>query len=185
MLRRTLASRVPRKSETAPWRGHHFYGRVIKGRKPGETMFFESLFQTDAVRQSFWVGDYKHKHLLKTGREHRGQVPASPAPGTFQALGPMHSKLHLGGHPVPTRESRHLPLMPVTNRSVFEHREEMTHDFNMKMRVDKKALHTAREVEFHQWYNQVQRVRGRWCRENGVTSRGSYTRAVDAAEYWD
>ena len=185
MLRRSRPLAIPRKFQQTPNRNSHFFSRPQRGLKSGDELVWEHLFQTDAIRRSFWVGDFKHRHLVRTGREHVGPVPQSPAPGTFQSLGPMHSVLHLGGHPVPTRESRHLPLMPVTQRSVFEHREEIRDAFSKKMRNDKRMLATAREVDFHQWYNQVQRVRGRWCRDNGVTSRGSYTRAVDAAEYWD
>lgn len=188
-MRRTIPflSLGPKGFETAPGGlGDHSFRRVHNYHlKSGEKQMFDHLFNTDHVRTSFWASDYKHKYLVKHGKDHQGPVPPSPAPGTFQELSPEHSRLHLGGHPVPSRETRRLPLMPVTSRSFFEHKQEATLDFQEKTRKDRLLLKEARELEFHNWYKKVQQVRGRWCRDNNVTSRGNYGRAVDAAEYWD
>ena len=187
-MHRTCSVRFGYKSfEKAPGNlGDQSFRRIPNFRlQNGEKKMFETLFNADSIRTSFWASDYKHKYLIKHGKEHAGPVPMSPAPGTYQQLSPEHSRLHLGGHPIPSRETRRLPLMPVTARSVFEHRQEMEADWKEKTRKDRLLLKEQRELEFHNWYKKVQQVRGRWCRDNNVTSRGNYTRAVDAAEYWD
>lgn len=74
--------------------------------------------------------------------------------------------------------------MAVTPRVVAEHRVEKTIEFGKRIRRDRRMLMELRDREFYEWYGKLQRVRGRWCRAQGVTSRGVYTKAVDAAEIW-
>lgn len=133
-------------------------------------------------RASFWVNDFKHQHLIKTGRDFTGTVPATPYSGTYQHL--HEASKYIDNHPAPPRETRRLPLMAVTPRVVAEHRVEKTIEFGKRIRRDRRMLMELRDREFYEWYGKLQRVRGRWCRAQGVTSRGVYTKAVDAAEIW-
>jgi hypothetical protein len=160
--------------------------RYAKGRKhinPWNREYWRTLQDPDRQRGSFWVSDFKHKYLMRTGGDYQGAVPISPAPGTYQNLTHEHAALMLG-HPKPQRESRHLPIMPLTARVVWERRTEKWSDFSRKVRRDRRIILEVRDVEFHEWYAKLQRVRGRWCRDQGIASRGVYSAAVDAAEIW-
>lgn len=149
---------------------------------PYGRMYWRTLLSEDHARPSFWVSDFRHKYLAKHGTDFQGQVPASPAPGTYQGFSDVHKIL--ANHPKPQRESRHLPVMPMTPRVVFEHAQEKRIDFAKKMHHDRRLVEQLRTHEFWGWYMKLQRVRGRWCKEHGVSSRGVYGPAVDAAELW-
>lgn len=144
--------------------------------------FWRITMDENFARASFWASDFRHRHLAQTGTDFAGKVPASPAPGTFQGFQDVQKIL--GGHPKPQRESRHLPIMPLTPRVVFEHENEHRMLTSRKMHSDRRKVEVLRHQEFWGWYMKLQRVRGRWCKENGVASRGVYGPAVDAAELW-
>ena len=145
--------------------------------------FWKKVFNTDRRRTSFWVSDFKHKYLIRTGKYYTGKVPESPPPGYLPTTQESVRMLNKHPHP-PRRETRHLPIMPLTPRIVYEHDVEAEDAFFLARDKYKVLLEETREYEFYNWYNRVQRVRGRWCREQGVTSRGAYGPAVDAAEIW-
>lgn len=149
---------------------------------PYNRMFWRDIMNNNHSRGSFWVSDFRHRYLAKTGMDYQGRVPSSPAPGTYQGFSDVHKILL--NHPKPQRESRHLPVMPMTPRVVYEHAQEKRIDFDKKVRRDRRQISQLRTQEFWSWYTKLQRVRGRWCREQGVSSRGVYTPAVDAAELW-
>jgi hypothetical protein len=136
----------------------------------------------DHARTSFWISDFRHRYLLKTGTDYQGKVPSSPQPGLYQGFKEV-SKI-LGGHPKPSRESRHLPIMPLTPRVVYEHENEKRILTSRRMRTDRRRIEELKTHEFWGWYMKLQRVRGRWCKEQGVASRGVYGPAVDASELW-
>jgi hypothetical protein len=144
--------------------------------------FWRVVMNEQHKRPSYWIGDFKHKHLVKTGGDFYGRVPASPQAGMYQGF--TDTRKILDGHPKPSRETRHLPIMPLTPRVVYEHRQEKRIDFMKKFNSDRRKLQTMRHHEFWGWYNKLQRVRGRWCKEQGVSSRGVYGPAVDASELW-
>lgn len=144
--------------------------------------FWRTIMNEDHARPSFWVSDFRHKYLTRTGSDFQGRVPASPAPGMYQGFSDVHKLL--ANHPKPQRESRHLPVMPMTPRVVYEHAQEKRIDYDRQMRADRRRVEQLKVMEFWGWYTKLQRVRGRWCREQGVTSRGVYGPAVDAAELW-
>ena len=127
--------------------------------------FWRSALDPTYLRTSFWTSDFKHQHLVRTGGDYTGKVPQSPYPGTYRNQ-PDVSKL-LGGHPRPQRESRHLPVMPTTPRFIYEKMCEHRIDWMKKMRLDRRRMEHVRNTEFHEWYGKLQRVRGRWCREQG------------------
>eukprot|EP00796_Vickermania_ingenoplastis_P008349 gene8349-5848_t len=145
-------------------------------------MYWRTVMNEDFGRPSFWTSDFRHEYLKKHGADYHGRVPASPAPGRYQGFGDVHKLL--ANHPKPQRESRHLPVMPMTPRVVHEHAQEKRIDLSKRMRLDRRRIEALKQEEFWGWYNKLQRVRGRWCREHGVTSRGAYGPAVDAAELW-
>lgn len=149
---------------------------------PYGRQFWRTIMNEDHARPSFWVSDFRHKYLVKTGADYQGKVPSSPAPGMYQGFSDVHKIL--ANHPKPQRESRHLPVMPMTPRVVYEHSQEKRIDFAKKMRSDRRHVEQLKHLEFWGWYMKLQRVRGRWCREQGVSSRGVYGPAVDAAELW-
>lgn len=131
---------------------------------------------------SFWASDFRHKYLMKTGTDFHGQVPATPQAGMYQKF--EDTRLMLHGSPKPSRESRHLPIMPLTPRVVYEHDQETKIAARKKMRTDRHRVEELKNQEFWGWFMKLQRVRGRWCKEQGVSSRGIYGPAVDAAELW-
>lgn len=145
-------------------------------------MYWRHIMNEDHARPSFWVSDFRHEYLKKHGTDFQGRVPASPSPGLYQGFSDVHKILL--NHPKPQRESRHLPVMPMTPRVVFEHAQEKRIDFDKKARLDRRRIEALKQEEFWGWYNKLQRVRGRWCREHNVSSRGVYGPAVDAAELW-
>ncbi len=163
---------------------------VIPGKKIGarttmnwEKQFWQKIFNTERNRTSFWVSDFKHKYLIRTGKYYTGKVPESPPPGYLPNT--WSSERFLNRHPEPPkRETRHLPIMPLTPRVVYEHNVESEDAYFVARDKYKIILKETRELEFHNWYNRLQRVRGRWCREQGVASRGAYGPAVDASEIW-
>lgn len=139
----------------------------------------------DFTHNPFWVSDFKHRYLIATGRDYLGAVPVMPAPGMYPLL--RHNKnirRTMGGHHTAMQETRHLPIMPLTPRVVYEHRYEKINEFKKKVKEDRRIIFGMREHEFHDWYMKLQRVRGKWCRQNEVSSRGIYGPAVDAAEMW-
>jgi hypothetical protein len=75
-------------------------------------------------------------------------------------------------------------MMPLSARVVYERRQEAYRDYLLHQQKYRRMLHEVRETEFFNWYSRAQRVRGRWCREQGIASRGIYGPAVDAAEIW-
>lgn len=135
-------------------------------------------------RTSFWTSDFRHKYLVKTGTDYQGVIPASPTAGTYQRFRGFDTRHVLAGHPLPTRESRQLPVIPLTPRVVYEHRNEQRIDFARQTKRDRAKIIEMRDREFHEWYSKLQRVRGKWCRENEIASRGVYGPAVDSAEIW-
>lgn len=149
---------------------------------PYGRMFWRVTMDENHARSSFWSSDFRHRYLVKTGTDYAGKVPASPQPGLYQGFGDVRKIL--SGHPKPSRESRHLPIMPLTPRVVVEHENEHRIAVGRKMREDRRKIEDLRTREFWGWYNKLQRVRGRWCKEHGVASRGVYGPAVDAAELW-
>lgn len=149
---------------------------------PYGRQYWRNIMNEDHARPSFWVSDFRHEYLKKHGLDYQGSVPASPAPGRYQNFTDVHKLLN--NHPKPHRESRHLPVIPMTPRVVYEHAQEKRIDFGKQMRLDRRRIEILKQEEFWGWYNKVQRVRGRWCRENGIASRGAYGPAVDAAELW-
>lgn len=163
---------------------NRIYNRRWSGSRTGayNRMYWRSLLDENHKRPSFWVSDFRHKYLVKTGTDYQGRVPASPAPGMYQGFTEVEHIL--SNHPKPQRESRHLPVMPMTPRVVYEHAQEKRIDFSKTMRRDRRRVEELKTLEFWGWYMKLQRVRGRWCREQGVSSRGVYGPAVDAAELW-
>eukprot|EP00758_Cryptobia_borreli_P012773 Tbor_TRINITY_DN5773_c4_g2::TRINITY_DN5773_c4_g2_i1::g.20533::m.20533 len=151
---------------------------------PYQNMFWRRLTDPEFQQGTYWVSDFKHRYLAAMGRDYRGKIPETPPPGTY--TGVIHTKRRAvsGGHPLFDRETRHLPVMPLSARSVYEHRAEKRIDFLAEYSADRRKLVQMREHEFYEWYMKLQRVRGRWCRENGIRSRGVYGPAVDAAEIW-
>lgn len=160
------------------------YRRQNSGSRtnPYNRQFWRTTMDDNFARTSFWASDFRHRHLARTGADFTGRVPMSPAPGTFQGFGDVRKIL--SGHPKPSRESRHLPIMPLTPRVVFEHENEHKILTARKMRSDRRRIEDLRHQEFWGWYMKLQRVRGRWCKESGIASRGVYGPAVDAAELW-
>lgn len=152
-------------------------GRTMPGRQ-----FWHRINNDEYQRKSFWVSDFQHKYLVKTGSDFRGKIPESPAPGMYQKYDVF--KRHLSGHMKPGRESLHLPIAALTPRVAFEHRMEAKHELRQRTSTARRQLEELRKQEYFEWYNKVQRVRGKWCREQGISSRGCYTAAVDAAEIW-
>lgn len=161
------------------------YGRKWSSSRtnPYGRLYWRNVMNEDFARPSFWVSDFRHEYLKKHGTDYQGKVPSSPPPGRYQGF---HSDVHklLSNHPKPQRESRHLPVIPMTPRVVYEHAQEKRIDFGKRMRLDRRRIETLKQEEFWGWYNKLQRVRGRWCREHSITSRGVYSPAVDAAELW-
>jgi hypothetical protein len=179
-----LGARYGRILPLRPWVSPK--GKLNKGSERSmyfEKAFWERVMNEDRHRTSFWVSDFKHKYLIRTGKYYSGKVPESPPPGY---LADTHDvRKFLGNHPAPPkRETRHLPVMPLTPRVVFEHSEEAEDAYFVARDKYRRMLQETRELEFHNWYTRLQRVRGRWCREQGVTSRGAYGPAVDASEIW-
>lgn len=173
------------------------YGRVyairpvvMAGRKKGaitnmgyEKKFWDRIYNADRLRTSFWASDFKHKYLIRTGKFYTGKVPESPPPGYLPNTFAVEQ--YLNNHPAPPkRETRHLPVIPLTPRVAYEHLSESEDAYFVARDKYKQILKETRELEFNNWYNRLQRVRGRWCREQGVASRGAYGPAVDAAEIW-
>lgn len=158
----------------------------VKGSRQHENFnkrFWQYAMRTDRNRSSFWVSDFRHKYLIRTGRYFTGKVPESPPPGYLPNV--IDSERYMNRHPAPpTRETRHLPIMPLTPRVVYEHRVEAEEAYFGDKLKFRRIMMEQREVEFHNWYSRLQRVRGRWCREQGVASRGVYGPAVDASEIW-
>lgn len=138
----------------------------------------------DERRAPFWVSDFKHRYLIRTGKEHTGPMPPGPAPGSYPNLHPVTLQLYLRDFKPADRETRRLPLMPRTARVVYEHDQELKDEVKRTRRANMMILDEAKELELFQWYQKLQRVRGRWCRDQGVTSRGVYSPAVDASELW-
>lgn len=138
----------------------------------------------DTRRASFWVSDFKHRYLVRTGKEHRGQVPANIPAGMYPGMHPESLRTTLRDYQPADRETRRLPIVPQTARVVHEHYLELHNEFWQGVRRDRAIMREVREVELHQWYNKAQKVRGRWCRDQGIASRGVYSPAVDAAELW-
>jgi hypothetical protein len=146
--------------------------------------FWAHVMLLHRTRTSFWTADFRHKYLVRTGRYYTGKVPESPPPGYLPDLADTHNA-YLDRHPIPPkRETRALPVMPLTPRVVYEHRRETEEAFFAKNKRYRGILKETRDVEFYQWYSRLQRVRGRWCREQGIRSRGAYGPEVDAAEIW-
>lgn len=149
--------------------------------------FWRRVTDPEFIKPSFWASDFKHRYLINTGRDYTGPLPASPAPGMYRGFY-KHNDIkltnRLNNHQAPTRESRHLPVMPMTPRVVYEYSREQRQDAVAMQRADKRAISEMKETEFHEWYMKLQRVRGKWCRENSIRSRGVYGPAVDAAELW-
>ncbi len=159
-----------------------------KGGKfmPYKRLAWQALYpeiEGGRVRPSFWTSDFKFKHLLRTGNDFKGAIPKAAPPGAYQNTNSSTTHLELK-QTRPNRETRALPMMPVTARSVYEHRKEVAELFHRKTRTDFDRLMELRDQEFFDWYSKLQRVRGRWCRAQGVTSRGNYGKAVDASEIW-
>lgn len=184
MLQNTLVlCRKAIQAYPVPPRTRHYSRKWSSSRTNAYSrMYWRTLLNEDHARPSFWVSDFRHKYLAKHGTDYQGQVPASPAPGMYQGFSDVHKIL--ANHPKPQRESRHLPVMPMTPRVVFEHAQEKRIDFSKKMHHDRRLVEQLRTLEFWGWYMKLQRVRGRWCKEHGVSSRGVYGPAVDAAELW-
>ncbi|EAN79766.1 uncharacterized protein TEOVI_000273100 [Trypanosoma equiperdum] len=160
------------------------YDRRWSGSRtnPYNRQYWRVIMNENYSRPSFWVSDFRHRYLMRTGTDYQGQVPSSPQPGLYQGFSDVHKLL--ANHPKPQRESRHLPVLPMTPRVVFEHANEKRIDTAKKMRRDRRRIEELKTLEFWGWYMKLQRVRGRWCREQGVSSRGVYGPAVDAAELW-
>jgi len=148
--------------------------------------FWRRITDPEYVQPSVWTGDFKHRYLANTGRDYVGPLPASPAAGMYRGFSTNKLlQMRLGKNaPVAERESRHLPVMPITPRAVFEYKREVSQDYFAMVRSDKRVISQLKENEFHEWYMKLQRVRGKWCRENSIRSRGVYGPAVDAAEIW-
>ncbi|KAG5474976.1 hypothetical protein CUR178_04426 [Leishmania enriettii] len=184
MLQSTLVlCRKALQAYPVPPRARNYERRWSSSRtNPYSRMFWRTVLNEDFARPSFWVSDFRHRYLAKHGVDYQGRVPASPAPGTYQGFSDVHKIL--ANHPKPQRESRHLPVMPMTPRVVFEHAQEKRIDYAKKMHRDRRLVQQLRTHEFWGWYMKLQRVRGRWCKEQGVSSRGVYGPAVDAAELW-
>jgi hypothetical protein len=138
----------------------------------------------DTRRVPFWVSDFKHRYLIRTGREHRGVMPAQAPSGMYQGLHRRNMHTILRVFAPANRETRRLPILNLTPRVVYEHKLELKHQFAINLKTNKAILREVRDVELHQWYTKLQRVRGRWCRDQKITSRGVYSPAVDAAELW-
>ena len=138
----------------------------------------------DSRRAPFWVSDFKHRYLIRTGKEHAGPMPAHPLPGAYPGVTGYTLLKQLRDFAPPDRETRRLPIVPLSARVVYEHREQLKAEFSRTYIANKRILAEAREIELFQWYGKLQRVRGKWCRAQGVTSRGVYSPAVDAAEIW-
>ena len=134
-------------------------------------------------RPSFWASDFKHRYLIQTGGDYKGQIPQVPAPGSYPGLS-EHDLHSLGGGEIPGRESRHLPQRSITAKLVWEDFQEQKFMWNYHRASARVKLSDLRDVEMFEWYTKLQRVRGRWCREQGIASRGVYGPAIDAAEMW-
>ena len=151
------------------------------------SFFWRRITDPAFMQTSFWASDFKHRYLINTGRDYTGPLPASPAPGMYTGFhkhgDPVLSD-RLNNHHAAKRESRALPVMPMTPRVVYEYEREQRQDAFAMQRSDKAAISELKETEFYEWYMKLQRVRGKWCRENEIRSRGVYGPAVDAAELW-
>lgn len=184
MLRTTpIAWRKTIQHYPVPPRTRHFSRKYSSSRTNAYgRMYWRTIMNEDHARPSFWVSDFRHEYLKKHGVDYNDRVPSSPAPGMYQGFTDVHKLL--ANHPKPQRESRHLPVMPMTPRVVYEHSQEQQIDLSKKMRLDRRRIQNLKQNEFWGWYNKLQRVRGRWCREHNIRSRGVYGPAVDAAELW-
>jgi hypothetical protein len=144
--------------------------------------FWQSVLMRDRHRTSYWTADFRHKYLIRTGRYYTGKVPESPPPGYLPDVRDGHEYFLDGHPPAPPRETRHLPVIPLTPRVVYEHRVETEDAYFARKRKYRAILTETRDMEFYNWYSRVQRVRGRWCREQNIRSKGIYGPEVDAAE---
>uniref|UniRef100_A0A7S1QQN5 Uncharacterized protein n=1 Tax=Neobodo designis TaxID=312471 RepID=A0A7S1QQN5_NEODS len=138
----------------------------------------------DSRRAPFWVSDFKHRYLVRTGKEHTGPMPAQAINGQYPGIHGYQLLKYLRDFAPAQRETRRLPIVNVSARVVYEHRVQLKDEFYRTYKANQRVLAEAREIELFQWYGKMQRVRGKWCRAQGVTSRGIYTPAVDAAEIW-
>jgi hypothetical protein len=145
---------------------------------------FRRAYDPEYKRYSFWVSDFKHRYLIKTGQDYKGEVPLSAAPGTYQTLRDKQLDWWLGGNQQPQRESLHLPVRQPDPRIVNQDFQTQRLRYLHLRRDTLSRVNQLRDVEFFEWYTKLQRVRGRWCKEQGVASRGAYGPAVDAAELW-
>ena len=187
MLRRTSrrleeinrwASPVP----SATWRAGHF--RYSTNMKSEWSRFFWKYSLNDDRRTPFWVSDFKHRYLIRTGKDHKGPMPAHAPPGSYQGLNRASLFMHLRDMPPAERETRRLPILPLTARISHEHYLEAKSERTVNTIRNKALLAEVADTELHHWYGKVQRVRGRWCRDQGIASRGVYSAAIDAAELW-
>lgn len=161
---------------------------VLKIYKKGNThnnfsrIFWRNAMDPNFARASFWASDFRHKYLVKHGTDFNGKVPETPQSGLYQGYHDV--RRILGGQHKPSRESRHLPITPLTARVVYEHDNEQRISVTRKFRTDRRRVEELKSHEFWGWYVKLQRVRGRWCKDQGISSRGVYGPAVDAAELW-
>lgn len=171
-----------------PPKGHTNVHHKFKARSSimYSRMFWKRVSGVDSYTHNpYWVSDFKHRYLVATGRDYLGAVPVMPAPGMYPLLrNNKNIRRTMGGHHTAEQETRHLPVMPLTPRVVFEHRYEKFSEFQKTIKQDRRVIFGMREHEFHDWYMKLQRVRGKWCRQNDISSRGIYGPAVDAAEIW-
>ena len=174
MLETAHVPKFPNRWFTTDGRPHGIFG-------------FKSLKESwdpEVRRPSFWASDFQHRYRVKSGNDYAGPLPQSPAPGTYQEFTDKQVDRWLGARYRPPRDSRALPVAALTARAVGEDHDEAVASFSMKHKDARQKVGELRDTEYYEWYTKLQRVRGKWCRENGVSSRGVYSPSVDAAEIW-
>ncbi|KNH05624.1 hypothetical protein XU18_3395 [Perkinsela sp. CCAP 1560/4] len=131
------------------------------------------------ARPSFWVSDFHHRYLIKTGKDYTGQIPMSPPPGTYQTANYKELKNEL-----PQRDTRALPIRPSLARTVYEagvERQSIEHRAGAK---EARNRVIRRQEEYWKFFTTVQRERAKWCKKNQIRSRGVYKPVIDATEIW-
>ena len=130
-------------------------------------------------RPSFWVSDFQHRYLIRTGKDYEGKIPSSPPPGSYQSA--THRTLR---QELPQRDTRALPVRTSLARTVYEGRIERQAMERRLETIERRQRRIRREEEYWTFFRKVQFQRALWCKKNNVRSRGIYKPIIDATEIW-
>eukprot|EP00009_Paramoeba_aestuarina_P006000 CAMPEP_0201509676 /NCGR_PEP_ID=MMETSP0161_2-20130828/2660_1 /ASSEMBLY_ACC=CAM_ASM_000251 /TAXON_ID=180227 /ORGANISM="Neoparamoeba aestuarina, Strain SoJaBio B1-5/56/2" /LENGTH=160 /DNA_ID=CAMNT_0047904697 /DNA_START=54 /DNA_END=533 /DNA_ORIENTATION=+ len=114
-------------------------------------------------RPSFWVSDFHHRYLIKTGKDYTGSIPMSPPPGTYQSANYKELRNEL-----PQRDTRALPIRPSLARTVYEASvEKKSFEARAETREARNRV-VRRQEEYWKFFTTVQRERAKWCKKNQI-----------------